>query len=77
MRAAFIRVGVRIMSRLGQWARGWGRVSEADHFLRGDAVSSVEVHQAVEGAKRLVPDAVLAAPLQHPEMLHPATVAAR
>lgn len=57
--------------------RGRGRVSEADHFLSGDAVSSVEVHQPVEGAERLFPDAVLTAPLQHSEMLHPVTVAAK
>lgn len=57
--------------------RGRGRVSEADHFLSGDAVSSVEVHQPVEGAERLFPDAVLTAPFQHSEMLHPVTVAAK
>lgn len=40
-------------------------------------MSSVEVHQPVEGAERLFPDAVLTAPLQHSEMLHPVAVAAK
>lgn len=39
-------------------------------------MASVEVHQAVEGAKGLVPDAVLTTCLQHPEVLHPVPIAA-
>lgn len=72
--AVLIGVGVRVDSRpqLGRQ----GEVSEAHHLIHGDAVSPVEVHQAVEGAEGLFPDAVLAAPLQHPEMFHPVTIAA-
>ena len=77
LRGGFIRVGVGVTSRMGQQVRGCSSVSQKDQFLRRDAVSSVVVHQAVQGAERLVPDAVLTAPLQHPEMLHPLTIAAK
>lgn len=77
LRAAFIRVGIRVTSRVGQQARGQGKVFEADHCLHSDAVSSVEIHQPVEGAERLVPDAVLTASLQHAEMFHPVTITAK
>lgn len=75
--AVFIGIGIRVTSRLHLQLRWWGGVSEADHFVHGDAVSSVEVHQTVQGAESLFPDAVLAAPLQHPEMFHPVAVAAK
>lgn len=72
--AVLIGVGVRVDSRpqLGRQRE----VSEAHHFIHGDAVSPVEVHQAVERAEGLFPDAVLAAPLQHPEMFHLVAIAA-
>lgn len=75
--AVFIGVGIRVASRLHLQLRRRGGVSEADHFVHGDAVSPVEVHQTVEGAERLFPDAVVAAPLQHPEMFHPVAIAAQ
>lgn len=74
--AVLIRIGIRVASRLHTQLGRQGEVSEADHFVHGDAVSSVEVHQTVEGAEGLFPDAVLAAPLQHPEMFHSVAVAA-
>lgn len=74
--AASVRVGVRVTCRRARPAGGRRRVSEADHLLHGDAVASVVVHQPVERAEGLVPDAVLAAALQHPEVLHPVAVAA-
>lgn len=77
LRAAFIRVRIGVTSRLGHQARGWGRVSETDHFVHSDAVSSVEIHQPVEGAKHLIPDTVLTAPLKDSEMFYPVTVAAK
>lgn len=75
--AAFIGIGVRVAPRLHLQLRRRRGVSEAHHFIHGDAVSPVEVHQAVEGAERLFPDAVLAAPLQHPEMFHTVAIAAQ
>lgn len=65
------------MRRVRQQAMGlvWGRISEAHHCLHGDAVSSVEIHQTVEGAEGLVPYAVLAGPLQDSEMFNPVAVA--
>lgn len=75
LRAASVRVGIRVASRRVQVAGRRGRVSEADHFLHSDAVASVVVHQPVEGAEGLVPDAVLPTSLQHPEVLHPVAVA--
>lgn len=77
LRAAFVRVGIGVTSKVGQQVRAWGRVSEADHFLHSDAVSPIEMHQPVEGAKRLIPDTVLTAPLQHSEMFHPVTITAK
>lgn len=74
--AASVRVGVRVTCGLARPAGGRRRVSEADHLLHGDAVGSVVVHQTVERAEGLVPDAVLPAALQHPEVLHPVTIAA-
>lgn len=74
--AASVRVGVRVTRRWARPAGGRRRVSEADHLLHGDAVASVVVHQPVERAEGLVPDAVLPAALQHPEVLHPVAVAA-
>lgn len=61
---------------MGQQAGGRGGVSEEDHLLHADAVSPVEIHQAVEGAEGLVPDAVLTAPLQDSEMFDPVAIAA-
>lgn len=75
--ALFIGVGVRVARRLHLKPRRRGGVSEAHHCIHGDAVGPVEVHQTVEGAERLFPDAVLAAPLQHPEMFHPVAIAAQ
>lgn len=75
--AAFVRVGIGVTCRVGHQARGGRRVSETDHFVHGDAVSSVEIHQPVEGAKRFVPDAVLTTSLQDSEMFHPVTIAAK
>lgn len=72
--AVFVGIGIRVAS--GLQLRGRGGVSEAHHLIDGDAVSPVEVHQTVEGAEGLLPDAVLAAPLQHPEMFHPVAIAA-
>lgn len=74
--AASVRVGVRVTCGRARPAGGRRRVSEADHLLHGDAVASVVVHQPVERAEGLVPDAVLPATLQHPEVLHPVAVAA-
>lgn len=79
LRVAYIGVGIRVASRVGQQARGRvrGRVFEKDHFLHTDAVSLVEIHQPVEGAEGLVPDAVLTATLENSEMFHSFTVAAQ
>lgn len=75
--AALVGIGVRVAPRLHLQLRRQRGVSEAHHFIHADAVAPVEVHQAVEGAERLFPDAVLAAPLQHPEMFHPVAIAAQ
>lgn len=74
-RAALIGVGIGVTSRLGHQRGGRGRVSETDHLVHGDAVSSVELHQPIEGRKGLLPDAVLATALEDSEMFHPVTVA--
>lgn len=75
--AVFIGIRIWVAPRLRLQLRRGGGVSEADHLIHGDAVSPVEVHQTVEGAEGLFPDAVLAAPLQHPEMFHPVAIAAQ
>lgn len=77
-RGAFVWVRIRVTASAGTLAEGHirGGVSEADHLLHCDTVSLVEVHQPVEGAEGLIPDAVLTAPLQHSEMLHPVAIAA-